>query len=371
LVRDAERIARAVPDSLQTHSESGITRQASTDLDIAWREAVTITNTERLIGYGNDGPYESDRSLPAEDRDRRDSVVTHISGQTGVPTWYLKGEILSAVHTFCQVHGTGDDPDFFAPPGWDDLIQRYAAAHAADAAYQAEGEWDRAPSGETTSVYKEPFDRDAELVGDGQAADIFSGQLGDSDDHWFADGSEYDEGDYTRAPLRSHRDAEPVTTDHPLSVGEILAEWAPPPGDESSAPVASPRDDAQYQRGAGIPAGWREAVAPGGDRAGQMREWLRAHMVPERTADRAPGRVNTHDELQTRVDALRAQVSQSAAPEVEERGGESPGKPAAAEVVAQAHAAVLASEPTSHPTPAVTGHRVAGPRRLDDTGAGL
>ncbi|MEO7194309.1 MAG: hypothetical protein ABIZ05_05725 [Pseudonocardiaceae bacterium] len=295
LVRDAERIARAAPDSRETHPESEIARQANTELDDAWREAVTITNSERLIEYGNDGPYESDRSLPPEDRERRDNAITHISEQTGVPQWYVKGEMLDAVHAYFRAYGTDDDPDYFAPPDWTDLTQRYTA-------------------------YEALLDDESHHMTTGVADDLFDDDVSDEEQKLARDDSHTTHGASEPA---LHRETNTVA-DHQIRVVDDA--------------LTATRDNAV--RGHDL----SEAAVTA------LLDSPAARRVVEGAADRAtaPVRVNTHDELQSRLDDLRAQVHHGAAPEVDERGGgESPGKPRALEAVASAHSAVLATDRTT------------------------
>ncbi|MGH3867247.1 MAG: hypothetical protein ACRDQ4_14110 [Pseudonocardiaceae bacterium] len=488
IARDAER--HAMGDAMgEVHPASEKERQD--DLDNAWRLAVTITHAEGLIEYGNDGPYESDRSLPTYDRNLRDYVIAHIAQETGVSTGYLKKEILDTVHDYFRAHGTDDDPDFFAPPNWDDLTHRaWENALSAEAtrvyetlfdnprnaelfggglagddfsdhlweaaegiagigltergafppgrgdnppgvttdplADDAAATWEAARYHETRPLYDELFDHDkyARVAGDGRAEDSYSDLIWAAAT-WLAEERLADRGllpptesgrergndtdgelhrpdtdgrldlpatATTRVPVHAEDNADedgqhawaaeyeaidkaPADGGHVISDGQAQDSYSSQLGesddhwsadqselDESDYTRAQPNPDLDDEKSATTERAWDRDADTVATAASPLAAW---EVSPP------DGRADTRDELQARLDALRARVSHGATPEGDERGGESPGKPGAAEAVAQAHAAVLASEPTAHPTPAVAGERVAEPHRFDDTGAGL
>ncbi|MBV9163643.1 MAG: hypothetical protein JO281_19295 [Pseudonocardiales bacterium] len=67
-------------------------------IDAAWREAAEIAYEDYVINYGNDGPYETDRVLPAADRARQQAAIALIVEQSGISAGFLHGELLDAAH---------------------------------------------------------------------------------------------------------------------------------------------------------------------------------------------------------------------------------------------------------------------------------
>ncbi len=132
----AERIDEARPAGRATEEltreqvnmrtqEDGPTTQSQGMLNAAWREAAKITYEDFVIGYGNDGPYETDRVLPAADRERQQAAIALIVEQTGVSSGFIRRELLEAAYAEAEALGTDEDPDYFAPPDWEDFAVRW------------------------------------------------------------------------------------------------------------------------------------------------------------------------------------------------------------------------------------------------------
>jgi hypothetical protein len=88
-------------------------------LDSAWYRAVRITYLNQVIQGGNDGPYETDRSLPEAKRQELTEAVSFIAARTGVSEGYVQYELNEAGYTHGRAPGSDADPDYFAPPDWD------------------------------------------------------------------------------------------------------------------------------------------------------------------------------------------------------------------------------------------------------------
>ncbi|MGH3790331.1 MAG: hypothetical protein ACRDQ9_05930, partial [Pseudonocardiaceae bacterium] len=105
-----------------------VARTAHTDR--AYRDTARIGYTELVIDYGNDGPRDSDRALPAADHGRRATLIDFIEHHTGVPSPHIRHQIGEAVYAYSRAPGTDDDPDYFAPPAWDSFFTQWQAEQA-------------------------------------------------------------------------------------------------------------------------------------------------------------------------------------------------------------------------------------------------
>ncbi|MGH3770198.1 MAG: hypothetical protein ACRDRW_02165 [Pseudonocardiaceae bacterium] len=451
--RDDEPHATPERDSRETVPLSET--QRGTDLDTAWREAVTLSHRERVIRGANDGPFGADLSLPREDQARRDASIATITERTRVPRWYIHNRLDDALYAHGLAPETDDDPDYFAPPDWAEFTQRYTAAEAAD---EAEAAWRNARYAETRAVYNALFDHDyyGRIEGDGRAEDSYSDQIWeaaegiaesrlaergvfppDMDDDLPSAEEQQEIADAHRAPRFWELPGEPHATparealdedgslnsavgypseypnpaapvesppeppdtratgeresdaqlrqevDEIVRQAELRIQLGPEPGGTELTPAAEAALHQRIRVAEAMLAATRgnaEDTARGRDLTEAAVTALvnssAATRLTEGAADRAtaPGRFHPHDELQARLAALRAALGHSdstdgateaptdsattspveraapvaqadAAPGVGELGGESPGKPSAAEAVAGAHAAVLASDP--------------------------
>ncbi|MGH3429623.1 MAG: hypothetical protein ACRDQZ_18985, partial [Mycobacteriales bacterium] len=279
--------------------------------------------------YGNDGPYECDRYLPAEDRDRKQAAITLISERTNIPTWYVTGHLDDATDDYNHAPGTDDDPDYFAPPNWTELAQQYAARAAAD---EAQAAWVHAEYAETKAVYDELFDHHyyGSIIGDGQAEDSYSDRL-------------WEDAEGIANCRLAERGVFPPDTDDDLPSAGGVNGVPTPVADAAAAPY----NDPPVETLSGIPLGpYTDIETAEGKTTEEILADLQVELAAEEGA--ATGEIE-QPPTQPATASLPAgdEVAVTRVGEglgVRELGEELPGKPSAAEAVAGAHAAVLASD---------------------------
>lgn len=106
------------------------------DLDEAWRTLTDLAYEQRAAtrGQGDGMPDErelAERQRPVADRwltstqlDRRADALATITAATGVPEWYVRDQVDTAVEREWRSPGADGQPDFLAPPtDWGDFAE--------------------------------------------------------------------------------------------------------------------------------------------------------------------------------------------------------------------------------------------------------